>query len=156
MRHLDLTVFEPGDMLATMSQDGKVAVFTVTLSGQLQPSDNRLFASGLSMEDPIESLDLTVRTYNCLKREQINTIGEMAAFYDKGEEAMFEVRNFGQKSVDEVGAVLKRLRGTNESHKETPLAPTNPSPPAGRKLAGHPTPAPAAQPAPAQFLRKRQ
>ena len=122
MKHLDLTVFEPGDMLATMSQDGKVAVFTVTLSGQLQPSDNRLFASGLSMEDPIESLDLTVRTYNCLKREQINTIGEMAAFYDQGEEAMFEVRNFGQKSADEIGAVLQRLRGTTSdtTQKETP------------------------------------
>jgi DNA-directed RNA polymerase alpha subunit len=120
MKHLDLTVFEPGDMLATMSQDGKVAVFTVTLSGQLQPSDNRLFASGLSMDDPIESLQLTVRSYNVLKREGINTIGEMATLYDQGEERMFEIRNFGQKCVDEIGAVLQRLRGTNESQKETP------------------------------------
>jgi hypothetical protein len=122
MKHLDLTVFEPGDMVATMSQDGKVAVFTVALSGALQPSDNRLFASGLSMDDPLESLDLTVRTYNCLKREGIHTIGEMAELYDRGEEAMFEIRNLGQKSVDEIGAVLQRLRG------DTPDQPVQPAP----------------------------
>jgi DNA-directed RNA polymerase alpha subunit len=110
MRHLDLTVFEPGDMLATMSQDGKVAVFTVNPSGALVASDNRMFASGLSMDDPIEALNLTVRTYNCLKREGIDTIAQLAELYDKGEAAMFEIRNFGQKCVDEVGQHIKRLR----------------------------------------------
>jgi len=111
MKHLDLSCYEPGDMLATMSKDGKVAVFTVSPNGELVPSDNRIFATGLSMDDPIEALNLTVRTYNCLKREGIHTVEQMADLYDKGQEAMFEIRNFGQKSVDEVGQHVRRLRG---------------------------------------------
>jgi len=111
MKDLQLTVFEPGDMLGTMSKDGKVAVFTVGPNGDLVPSDNRMFQSGLSMDDPIEALDLTVRTFNVLKREGINTIEEMAALHDKGYEAMFEIRNLGEKGVAEIGEHVRRLRG---------------------------------------------
>jgi DNA-directed RNA polymerase alpha subunit len=115
VKDLQLTVFEPGDMLGTMSKDGKVAVFTVGPAGDLVPSDNRMFASGLSMDDPIEALNLTVRTYNCLKREGVHTIEQMADLYDKGEEAMLEVRNFGEKSAAEVSEHVKRLRGEEEA-----------------------------------------
>jgi DNA-directed RNA polymerase subunit alpha len=48
---------------------------------------------------PIESLDLTVRSYNCLKREGINTVSELVAL---SEHQLMNIRNFGQKSVDEV------------------------------------------------------
>ncbi|MFM7014073.1 MAG: DNA-directed RNA polymerase subunit alpha C-terminal domain-containing protein, partial [Actinomycetota bacterium] len=48
---------------------------------------------------PIEELDLTVRSYNCLKREGINTVSELIALT---EEQLMNIRNFGSKSVDEV------------------------------------------------------
>jgi len=51
------------------------------------------------MAMPIESLDLTVRSYNCLKREGINNVSELVAF---SEHQLMNIRNFGQKSVDEV------------------------------------------------------
>jgi len=56
---------------------------------------------GLSPElaTPIEDLDLTVRSYNCLKREGINTVSELIALT---EDQLMNIRNFGSKSVDEV------------------------------------------------------
>jgi DNA-directed RNA polymerase subunit alpha len=51
------------------------------------------------MAMPIESLDLTVRSYNCLKREGINNVSELVAL---SEHQLINIRNFGQKSVDEV------------------------------------------------------
>jgi DNA-directed RNA polymerase subunit alpha len=56
---------------------------------------------GLSPElaMPIEDLDLTVRSYNCLKREGINTVSELVAL---SEDQLMNIRNFGSKSVDEV------------------------------------------------------
>jgi len=55
---------------------------------------------------PIEDLDLTVRSYNCLKREGITTVGELV---EKSEEDLLEIRNFGQKSIDEVKAKLEEM-----------------------------------------------
>jgi DNA-directed RNA polymerase subunit alpha len=48
---------------------------------------------------PIEELDLTVRSYNCLKREGINTVAELI---NLSEDQLMNIRNFGSKSVDEV------------------------------------------------------
>lgn len=48
---------------------------------------------------PIEDLDLSVRSYNCLKREGINTVSELVAL---SETQLMNIRNFGQKSVYEV------------------------------------------------------
>jgi DNA-directed RNA polymerase subunit alpha len=42
---------------------------------------------------------LTVRSYNCLKREGINTVGELIG---RTEADLLDIRNFGQKSIDEV------------------------------------------------------
>ena len=55
---------------------------------------------------PIEDLDLTVRSYNCLKREGVTTVGELV---DKSEDDLLEIRNFGQKSIDEVKAKLEEM-----------------------------------------------
>lgn len=57
-------------------------------------------------EMPIEDLDLSVRSYNCLKREGIQSVGELR---DKTEQELLEIRNFGQKSVDEVKEKLLEL-----------------------------------------------
>ena len=56
-----------------------------------------VLSNELSM--PIEDLDLSVRSYNCLKREGINTVSELVAL---SETQLMNIRNFGQKSVDEV------------------------------------------------------
>ncbi len=58
------------------------------------------------LAQPIEDLDLTVRSYNCLKREGVTTVGELI---EKTEEDLLEIRNFGQKSIDEVKAKLEEL-----------------------------------------------
>jgi DNA-directed RNA polymerase subunit alpha len=52
---------------------------------------------------PIEDLDLTVRSYNCLKREGIHTVGELV---NRSEADLLDIRNFGSKSIDEVKAKL--------------------------------------------------
>ncbi len=58
------------------------------------------------LSTPIESLDLTVRSYNCLKREGIHTVGELIG---RSEADLLDIRNFGSKSIDEVKAKLVTL-----------------------------------------------
>ncbi|PAQ15123.1 DNA-directed RNA polymerase subunit alpha [Bacillaceae bacterium SAOS 7] len=58
------------------------------------------------LEMTIEELDLSVRSYNCLKRAGINTVQELAS---KSEEDMMKVRNLGRKSLEEVKAKLDEL-----------------------------------------------
>ena len=58
------------------------------------------------LAQPIEDMDLTVRSYNCLKREGVTTVGELV---QKSEEDLLEIRNFGQKSIDEVMAKLEEM-----------------------------------------------
>ncbi len=62
-------------------------------------------ASGV-LATPIEDMDLTVRSYNCLKREGVTTVGELT---QKSEDDLLEIRNFGQKSIDEVKAKLEDM-----------------------------------------------
>ncbi|MNF12705.1 DNA-directed RNA polymerase subunit alpha [compost metagenome] len=54
----------------------------------------------------IEELDLSVRSYNCLKRAGINTVQELIT---KSEEDMMKVRNLGRKSLEEVQEKLEEL-----------------------------------------------
>jgi len=56
-------------------------------------------ASSPDLDLPIEDLDLSERPSNCLKRAQINTIGELLT---KNEDDLLNITNFGQKSLDEV------------------------------------------------------
>lgn len=58
------------------------------------------------LEMSIEDLDLSVRSYNCLKRAGINTVEDLA---NKTEEEMMKVRNLGRKSLDEVKYKLHGL-----------------------------------------------
>ena len=58
------------------------------------------------MEMNIDELELSVRSYNCLKRAGINTVEELCS---KTPEDMMKVRNLGRKSLDEVLAKLKEL-----------------------------------------------
>jgi DNA-directed RNA polymerase subunit alpha len=58
-------------------------------------------------ELPIEDLELTVRAYNCLKRAGITQVGEILEKLKKGQDEILAIRNFGQKSLDEL---IDRLR----------------------------------------------
>ncbi|RNL83827.1 DNA-directed RNA polymerase subunit alpha [Halostreptopolyspora alba] len=60
------------------------------------PTDAAL-AADLAL--PIEDLNLTVRSYNCLKREGIHSVGELVA---RSEQDLLDIRNFGAKSIEEV------------------------------------------------------
>ncbi|QBI20475.1 DNA-directed RNA polymerase subunit alpha [Egibacter rhizosphaerae] len=55
---------------------------------------------------PIEDLDLSVRSYNCLKREGVATVGELV---QKSEQDLLDIRNFGQKSIEEVKQKLAEM-----------------------------------------------
>lgn len=66
------------------------------------------------LEMTIEELDLSVRSFNCLKRAGINTVEDLIS---KTEEDMMRVRNLGRKSLDEVVAKLASL-GFHLSHDE--------------------------------------
>ena len=57
-------------------------------------------------QTPIEDLDFSMRSYNCLKREEIHTVGELAA---RTESDLLDIRNFGDKSINEVKEKLAEL-----------------------------------------------
>lgn len=70
-------------------------------------------SSNLTPKNPhiniaIEELQLSVRAYNCLKRAQINTIGDLLEY---SPEKLQELKNFGRKSADEVFTTLKNKLG---------------------------------------------
>ncbi|MBI1854797.1 MAG: DNA-directed RNA polymerase subunit alpha, partial [Chloroflexi bacterium] len=53
-------------------------------------------------ETPVEALDLSVRVFNSLKRTGITTVGDVLDLLEKGETAVMSIRNFGEKSLDEL------------------------------------------------------
>ncbi|EHL16876.1 DNA-directed RNA polymerase subunit alpha [Peptoanaerobacter stomatis] len=68
-----------------------------------------------ALEMTIEELDLSVRSYNCLKRANINTVEQLTA---KSEDEMMKVRNLGKKSLEEVIQKLHELGFTLKSSYE--------------------------------------
>ena len=62
---------------------------------------------------PIEDVDFSVRTFNCLKKENINTLGELVS---RTEEELLAIRNFGKRSLEEV---LERLNSYDLELLET-------------------------------------
>jgi DNA-directed RNA polymerase subunit alpha len=68
------------------------------------PADDEQMPSDYGIT--IEELNLSVRSYNCLKREGINTVGDLV---QKSEGELMDIRNFGQKSIDEVKLKLEEL-----------------------------------------------
>ena len=67
------------------------------------------------LEMTIEELDLSVRSFNCLKRANINTVEDLT---EKTEEDMMKVRNLGRKSLEEVVAKLQSLGFSLKSDDE--------------------------------------
>jgi DNA-directed RNA polymerase subunit alpha len=68
--------------------------------------DGNLGPQSPNLQLPIEDMDLSVRSYNCLKREGVSTVGELVT---KTEQDLLDIRNFGQKSIDEVKGKLDEM-----------------------------------------------
>ena len=77
---------------------------------ELEPSNdnNNLTTINPHINIAIEELQLSVRAYNCLKRAQIHTIGDLLEY---SPEKLQELKNFGRKSADEVFTTLKNKLG---------------------------------------------
>jgi DNA-directed RNA polymerase subunit alpha len=94
---------DPGDAVARAAQiiDEHMNLF---LEQAVVPLDEEgIFAIAAEEDDdrdmPIEDLDLSVRSFNCLKRQGVNTVGQLA---DCSETDLLGIRNFGAKSIEEV------------------------------------------------------
>ena len=73
-----------------------------------EDSKNAKLSLDPTINIPIEELQLPVRAYNCLKRAQINTVGQLLKY---SPEQLQEIKNFGRKSANEVFAALKNKLG---------------------------------------------
>lgn len=67
-------------------------------------------------ETPIEALDLSVRVFNSLKRTGITNVGEVLEMLERGPDAMLAIRNFGEKSLDELITRLKEKGFLPQEH----------------------------------------
>lgn len=68
-------------------------------------------------DTPIEQLDLSVRVFNSLKRTGITRVGEMLDMLERGEETMLAIRNFGEKSLEELKTQLQ-VKGFLDDEEE--------------------------------------
>lgn len=77
-----------------------VTEITLAPAPEEEDLDERLTSE--VFDTPIENLDLSVRVFNSLKRAGITTVGEVLELLEKGEDAIMSIRNFGEKSLDEL------------------------------------------------------
>ncbi len=89
-----------------------LGLFTDGYEGLRAEARNRIGRPVITDERPVEDLELTVRSYNCLKREGVDTIGQLATMT---EEELMNIRNLGMKSVDEIRSKLIEYGYTLES-----------------------------------------
>ena len=80
-----------------------LGLFTNGYEGPRTEARTRVGRAVINDERPVEDLELTVRSYNCLKREGVDTIGQLATMT---EEELMNIRNLGMKSVDEIRSKL--------------------------------------------------
>ena len=102
----------PNDAIESAAQI-IIDLFTLLINNKTI-NDNKLEPKAeVSIMEPytniaIEELQLSVRAYNCLKKAQINTVGDLLQY---SPEKLQELKNFGRKSADEVFSTLKNKLG---------------------------------------------
>lgn len=89
---------------------------SLAIISQEQEEGSRLTSE--MIETPIENLDLSVRVFNSLKRTGITTVGEVLELLEKGDEAVMSIRNFGEKSLEELRQKM-REKGYLRDEEET-------------------------------------
>jgi DNA-directed RNA polymerase subunit alpha len=103
----------PNDALESAAQI-IIDLFVLLLNNKNTTENNQLDpkTQSISIEPytniAIEELQLSVRAYNCLKKAQINTVGDLLQY---SPEKLQELKNFGRKSADEVFSTLKNKLG---------------------------------------------
>ena len=103
----------PNDALESAAQV-IIDLFTLLINNKDTNDNNQLERKTRSISiEPytniaIEELQLSVRAYNCLKKAQINTVGDLLQY---SPEKLQELKNFGRKSADEVFSTLKNKLG---------------------------------------------
>ncbi|TAN39980.1 MAG: DNA-directed RNA polymerase subunit alpha [Nitrospirae bacterium] len=95
IEHFDLLVFEEDDF-ESISPDDATA----------KHADEGYASSNDNLSKNVEELELSVRSYNCLKNANIKTIGELV---QKTEPEMLKTKNFGRKSLNEIKDILGRM-----------------------------------------------
>ena len=91
-----------------------IDLFTLLIENKTinKKNESKTKASSINIEPytniAIEELQLSVRAYNCLKKTQINTVGDLLQY---SPEKLQELKNFGRKSADEVFSTLKNKLG---------------------------------------------
>lgn len=94
---------------------GGVQAFTQDFSDGVEPEPEPTGFKRELFEKPIEELDLSVRVFNSLKRTGITTIGDVLDMLKRGPDAMLAIRNFGEKSLDELVVKLRDKGYLNDS-----------------------------------------
>jgi DNA-directed RNA polymerase subunit alpha len=89
---------------------------SLLITPEKEASSSRLTSE--AAETPIENLDLSVRVFNSLKRTGITNVGDVLELLEKGEEAVMSIRNFGEKSLDELRIKMQE-KGFLQEEKET-------------------------------------
>ena len=112
---LTLEVWTNGTLKPEEAVSGAASILTEHLASFVRLTDTVLPVSMVQPEDDkkekvlemtIEELDLSVRSFNCLKRAGINTVEDLI---NKTEDDMMKVRNLGRKSLEEVEQKLQEL-----------------------------------------------
>ncbi|HEX6306105.1 MAG TPA: DNA-directed RNA polymerase subunit alpha [Anaerolineales bacterium] len=89
---------------------------TLTAIAEEEEEASRLTSE--MIETPIENLDLSVRVFNSLKRTGITTVGEVLELLEKGDEAVMSIRNFGEKSLEELRSKMREKGYLDEDEAE--------------------------------------
>ena len=88
-----------------------MSAFMGLVEDEDQPEEASIFASGQvdessELDKPIEDLELSVRSFNCLKRAEIHSVRELVGY---SEDDLMAIRNFGVKSIEEVKDKLESM-----------------------------------------------
>lgn len=89
---------------------------TLTIAMEKEISGSHLTSE--VAETPVESLDLSVRVFNSLKRTGITTVGDVLELLEKGDQAVMSIRNFGEKSLDELRLRMREKGYTKDEAKK--------------------------------------
>lgn len=89
---------------------------TLSIALEKEVSGSRLTSE--VAETPVESLDLSVRVFNSLKRTGITTVGDVLDLLEKGDQAVMSIRNFGEKSLDELRAKMQEKGYMKDEQKK--------------------------------------
>jgi DNA-directed RNA polymerase subunit alpha len=89
---------------------------TLTITMEKEAASSHLTSE--VAETPVESLDLSVRVFNSLKRTGITTVGDVLELLEKGDQAVMSIRNFGEKSLDELRAKMQEKGYLKDEQKK--------------------------------------